>query len=93
MNARDTKHIIIRRLCLEKAKKKSVVPGCFVLLNYCMVEKENKTFSLFQESIQNAATDLAELLPGSSSYYQYKAGQRRKAIQTLKISNKLMVQE
>lgn len=78
MNARDIRHIIRRRWCLEKAKK-SVLPGCFVLLNYCMAEKENKTLSLFQENIQNAATDLADLLPGPSSYCQYKAGRRRKA--------------
>lgn len=38
-----------------------MLPDCFVLLNYYTVEKENKTFSVFQKNIQNAATDPIEL--------------------------------
>lgn len=60
MNARDIKHVIRRRWCLEEGKN-AVLPDCFILLNYCMVEKENKTFSLFQKNIENAATDCIEL--------------------------------
>lgn len=38
-----------------------MLPDCFVLLNYYMVEKEHKSFSLFQTSIQNAGKDSIEL--------------------------------
>lgn len=38
-----------------------MLPDCFVLLNYYMVEKENKSFSLFQKNIQNAATNSIKL--------------------------------
>lgn len=64
MNARDIKHTIRRRWCLEEAKN-GMLPDCFVLLNYCTVEdgKQNKTKknSLFEKNIQIAVTDLADL--------------------------------
>lgn len=92
MNARDIKHIIRRRWCLEEAKN-AMLLDCFVLLNYCMVEKENKTFSVFQNNIQNAATDLMELFQVQVVTNNLRQEGEERQPQTLKIFNKLIVQE
>lgn len=70
-----------------------MLPDCFVLLNYCRVEKENKTFSLFQKNIQNAATDLTELFQVQVVTNNLRQDREERQPQTLKIFNKLMVQE
>lgn len=92
MNARDIKHIIRRRWCLEEAKN-ATLPDCFIPLNYCMVKKENKTFSLFQKNIQNAASDLAELFQVQVVTNNLRQEGEERQPQTLKMFNKLMVQE
>jgi len=65
----------------------------FVILNYCMVEKENKTFSLFQKNRRNAATDLAELFQVQVVTNNLRQEGEERQPQTLEIFNKLMVQE
>ena len=65
----------------------------FVILNYCMVEKENKTFSLFQKNRRNAATDLAQLFQVQVVTNNLRQEGEERQPQTLEIFNKLMVQE
>jgi len=60
MNARDIKHTIRRQCCLEEAKD-GMLLECFVLLNYCTAEKENKTFTLLEKNTEIAVRDLADL--------------------------------
>lgn len=48
----------------KKLKKSAVLPDCFVLLNYYMVEKKKKTkaFLSYKKNTQSAAVDSIELL-------------------------------